>query len=386
MKRQLVPRERTMLRMLAQIAQDHACPGGAGNDDPVTAMPWARISLDEGLALWRHLPPFIDGLPAGVYLARRTPLSSVHFLGVAVYSAPHLYAALQVFCRYFSALVDMDQLRCHSTERCVSVIWAGMDESVPIALRDYAFTHVADLAARAGNRRVLPVRVELPDAPSNRADYVHLCRCPVYCSRGAARISFNAASLAVPLYTTNPALHELALQRLAGFDRGCTRIRDQVVAILLELFEQGGPRLQSVADRLGITPRTLQSRLAMEGTSFGDVLEEVRQQKAMRLLAQTDMPVTRVASELGYRSRGSFARAFREWCATSPRGFRQRMRETREPVQARNGARIRSGRGRCCLSCPDGPARIHTMRNRPSGSVASEDAGRIDDSTQSDSP
>jgi AraC-like DNA-binding protein len=78
----------------------------------------------------------------------------------------------------------------------------------------------------------------------------------------------------------------------------------------------------AVARKLGLSARTLQRRLAEAGTSFQDVLDEVRAGAARRLLRDPALAVSEVAFSLGYAELSSFYRAFRRWTGQTPIDWR----------------------------------------------------------------
>ena len=80
---------------------------------------------------------------------------------------------------------------------------------------------------------------------------------------------------------------------------------------------------REAARALGISARTLERRLNKEGNSFGQLVEEVRRQEALRMLNETDAAVYEIAFCLGYRDVSSFSRAFKRWLGTSPRAYRE---------------------------------------------------------------
>jgi len=80
---------------------------------------------------------------------------------------------------------------------------------------------------------------------------------------------------------------------------------------------------QQVASFLRSTPRTLQRRLAAEGTSFRALLEEVRAALAVELLKKQRLTVEVVADRLGYSESSAFVRAFKRWQGTCPAAYRE---------------------------------------------------------------
>jgi AraC-like DNA-binding protein len=82
--------------------------------------------------------------------------------------------------------------------------------------------------------------------------------------------------------------------------------------------------MASVAAELGISARTLQRRLAEDGTSFRQIVRAERDRVAEALLRARHTPMVAIAHDLGYSDTAVFSRAFKSWRGTSPRGFRQR--------------------------------------------------------------
>lgn len=84
--------------------------------------------------------------------------------------------------------------------------------------------------------------------------------------------------------------------------------------------------LIAVAMTLSLTPRTLQRRLRLEGVTFERVLDDVRKEKALKLLDEGRLSITEIGYCLGYSYPGGFSRAFRRWTGRSPLRFLLRDR------------------------------------------------------------
>lgn len=81
--------------------------------------------------------------------------------------------------------------------------------------------------------------------------------------------------------------------------------------------------LASVAKLVGISPQGLQRRLRANGTSLSAVLRDLKKQKAIEALLQTDRPIGEIATALQFSSPTSFTRAFKTWTGVSPREYRK---------------------------------------------------------------
>lgn len=98
-----------------------------------------------------------------------------------------------------------------------------------------------------------------------------------------------------------------------------------VVEDLIRLSLLGGTvSRDGIAARTGMSCRSMQRALALEGTTFQDLLERVRRRKAADLLGMPGVPVTDVAAALGYADPSNFARAYRRWTGKAPSAGRAR--------------------------------------------------------------
>ncbi|HEY5798863.1 MAG TPA: helix-turn-helix transcriptional regulator, partial [Burkholderiaceae bacterium] len=92
-----------------------------------------------------------------------------------------------------------------------------------------------------------------------------------------------------------------------------------------------GARLAQVAAVLGLSPRALQRRLTATGTTFQQVLDDVRHGLATFHLRQGGMSLGDLAYALGYQDQSAFNHAFRDWTGTNPGAWR----EAQQAQQAR---------------------------------------------------
>lgn len=84
-----------------------------------------------------------------------------------------------------------------------------------------------------------------------------------------------------------------------------------------------GWRLPQLAAALGLTPRTLQRRLAQQGSSFARLWAEVRLGAAGRLLTAGQHGVAEVGLCCGFADQAHFTRCFLQHTALTPARFRR---------------------------------------------------------------
>jgi AraC-like DNA-binding protein len=83
------------------------------------------------------------------------------------------------------------------------------------------------------------------------------------------------------------------------------------------------PDINHIAEKLHVSVRTLRRRLNTEGSSFRELLDEVRFQLAREYLLETRLHLAEISDLLGYTEPANFSHAFKRWSGQSPRSFRQ---------------------------------------------------------------
>jgi AraC-like DNA-binding protein len=92
---------------------------------------------------------------------------------------------------------------------------------------------------------------------------------------------------------------------------------------LLRKPEIGLASIEQVARELGMSVRTLQRRLRLEGVSFEEIGDDIRTTLAKSYLRDSGMSISEVSYLLGFSEPSAFSRAFRNWTGTSPQDFRR---------------------------------------------------------------
>ena len=83
----------------------------------------------------------------------------------------------------------------------------------------------------------------------------------------------------------------------------------------------GPPDQETIANDLAMSVRTLHRRLKEEGTTFNELLTQLRQSLAQRMLSDGNRSISEVAFNLGYSDHSAFSRAFKGWFGQSPNDY-----------------------------------------------------------------
>ena len=89
--------------------------------------------------------------------------------------------------------------------------------------------------------------------------------------------------------------------------------------------------IDTVAESLMMSRRSLQRSLAAQGTSYSELLADTRIHEALDRLQFSDAAIADIAFELGYSDASNFTRAFRHRNGISPQQFRQNLSAEQSP-------------------------------------------------------
>jgi AraC-like DNA-binding protein len=139
-------------------------------------------------------------------------------------------------------------------------------------------------------------------------------------------VTYAKSAADAPVTKADPYLNSLLVQyfdeALANRPYRSTAWRLKVENAIASHLPHGRPQIEEISRRLGVSPRTLARRLALEGTNFTKVFETLRCDLAKRYLQEGDLPISEVAWLLGYQEPSAFNHAFKRWTSTTPKQAR----------------------------------------------------------------
>ncbi len=97
----------------------------------------------------------------------------------------------------------------------------------------------------------------------------------------------------------------------------------EVIRRLTKAIPRGEHAIKNIARDLGMSARTLQRRLADDGRTFHEVLDDTRRLLAHRYLEVATLGIQDAALLLGYSEARAFQRAFKRWTGQTPADYRR---------------------------------------------------------------
>jgi AraC-like DNA-binding protein len=102
-------------------------------------------------------------------------------------------------------------------------------------------------------------------------------------------------------------------------------LRITVENAITPLLPHGKARLATVAETLGVSSRTLARRLAAEGLSFGEILEQLRSDLARRYLGDASLSISDIAWLVGYQGVSAFSHGYKRWTGMNPKNMQHKL-------------------------------------------------------------
>ena len=292
-------------------------------DNPSGRLSFIDFNLLTNAALQRCHEPAL-----GLLLGQRLNVSSHGILGYAVLASANLGQAIQFVLKYYRVLglaFDLDIVEQPGRIQLRAV------ESLPLGpLSQFAaealFASLCSIAAFLVGSPLqgLALGFAYPQ-PSHAARYLEVFGVPAQFDQPYHWLSLPQSYLDRPMALANPGTVHMCEQQceslLASLDVQdglLTRVRRLLLARPGDF-----PDLHSAAQALHTSGRSLRRHLSELGTSYQQVLDEVRKGLALQYLSSTHLPLYEIAFLLGFSDPSNFRRAFKKWTGKSPGEYRR---------------------------------------------------------------
>ncbi|MEH6568835.1 MAG: AraC family transcriptional regulator [Halioglobus sp.] len=267
----------------------------------------------------------------GLELAKRRDLSSyLGILGEIGQSAATLHDALTELFNLMSIHTEATlwQLRCDGEVGYVilSIIEdsAGSYKQVEQLVITLFWRFIAFLTESHWH----PTMVNFTfSKPADLGPYRRVFDVPIVFDADFCGVVFHSSDLKIKLSQHDEVRHENLYQFAHSVRSSRPRDLSEEVRILI----RKNLELQLVGEEyltrfFPFEKRTLQRKLTAQGTSYRELLHDVRITMAMELLANSDISMTRLAERLSYTDLSNFTKAFVEHAGVPPSTWRTRVK------------------------------------------------------------
>jgi AraC-like DNA-binding protein len=266
----------------------------------------------------------------GFHLARDFDLGQIGLPYYVMASSENLADALRNAERYSAIANEGVRLKVRSDrDAVIEIQYQHVDRSSDRHQIEFWLVTLVRICRKITSTRLAPVRIRARHVHEGAApEFSSFFGCNVDFGSDADEIVLSKAAYALPTTDGDPHLHDL----LVGYanevlaHRSSPKagvVRSKVEEALVKLLPHGRANAIEVSRQLGMSRRTLTRALSAEGTSFSEVLEQLREAFATHYLRELELPVSQIAWLLGYREVSSFTHACKRWTGMTPRQLRQ---------------------------------------------------------------
>lgn len=262
-------------------------------------------------------------------LAAVIPIGAFPLLDYLVVTSDDVGTAVRQLVRYFKLVGSPIALEVREGASSSEIVMCG--PGVPFSFEYTASLTVLHLREESENQ-FAATYVSFSHKPDDPVELEQVLGCPIHSGASWNGITVSREAWRLPLRRRDPVLCSV-LERQA--DEVIARLprQDSMVAeVRLALARRivgGVTGIDVVARTLATSPRTLQRRLAAEGTSYQALLEDARKEAAGRHISESKLAIGEIAFLLGYSEPAPFHRAFKRWYGMTPQTFRAQRQAKR---------------------------------------------------------
>lgn len=283
------------------------------------------ISTEEFFRLWNAIDFLFDNPSLPILLIQGISTEVFDPPIFASFCSPNFNVALKRLSQFKPLIgpmkLDVD-VKSDSTR--LSLYFLEEEHDVPSSLMGMELCFFVQLARMATRSHIVPLQVFSPKKLAAEDQFADFFGVPV--SEGdAITIVFSAEDAAMPFVTQNEqmwAFFEPDLRKRLAELNVEEGMKVRVRNALLDMLPSGQTSADDLARRLFVSRRTLQRRLGEEGTSFKEILANVREELARHYISSSDLPYGQISFLLGYEDPNSFFRAFQSWTGVTPNSLR----------------------------------------------------------------
>ncbi len=264
----------------------------------------------------------------------RIPLSAYGMYGFALLCSPTIREYFQVAVKYHRLATPLVSMSWREEEDSVSWVLAmnpAITHPAPLTrfLLEQQMTQLTThLKTVVDPDRCRPLHASLPyAAPRHLNLYKRYVCCELRFGQPEPELSYPKSLLSEKPHMAHRLTSKLMREtcdRILGEVKTSTGVVGEVYQIIAST-PRHSQTMEMVAQQLATTVRTLHRKLRSEGTSFTQILDDVRCNFAKEYLRTTNLSTEEISELLGFSEAANFRHAFHRWTGGTPATFRRKL-------------------------------------------------------------
>nr|WP_136249533.1 AraC family transcriptional regulator [Ningiella ruwaisensis] len=318
---------------LFSVLNDHAVPldrwlitHGLNKDDLLK--PGANISTEQFDLLMQGVLQKAELQHLGILVGQRLHIAHHGAFGLGILNAESIRQIINFVKKYLITRIPFIEIAAYEENNEIVILandahWQGklhrfMIEAVSLAMLNLFMA----LKQRHPDIQINRLFFDF-DKPHYHSKYQIFSPANIEFNHGFCGLAFDLKWLDYRLNDVDPMSFAQAEQLCEIERQKLTEQMSLAGQIRQWMMENEGeyPNLQSVANAVNMSTRTLHRELTKEGSTFKEVVEQFQAKKAREYLLAYRYPVSKVASLLGYSDTANFRRAFKRWYNAAPSDY-----------------------------------------------------------------
>ena len=298
-----------------------ACLSTTSISDAALLTPTSRVDFTSCARLLSSIQDAAKDDGIGLSIGRELAFSSYNALGYAAANGNTLYDALLLLPRYESLIVTLANTEIIHLEKNVEVYWSLKGGQYMAMLEDVFFASWVTLGKLLAGTDKLALAVHFThQAPGNLSSWNDTFGSDLLFDQDMAKVIFSKNSLALPILQSDPFVHQVMAKEAAHLTAAINdpSTASKVASWLRKQLPLGEPNQKALACHLNVSERTLRRYLQRENTSYQELLDDVREERANYYLLQTSLPIHEISRLLGYQHLTAFNAAYKRWTGSTP--------------------------------------------------------------------
>ncbi|PJZ84267.1 AraC family transcriptional regulator [Leptospira harrisiae] len=292
--------------------------------------PEKYIQTEEELLLLRNIKRVTQIPELGLLLGKEYHIGLMGDLGMAVMLSNTLMEALELLFKYTELTLTYFEYELSVKEGLIYLkakeIFDLNDLQIFLCEREFSsiFRICSDLLGKQ-------IKINLISLAYSKPKYANLYKeifnCPIEFGKQKNLFIIDANYLFQQLPKANVLLQKkYAINCFEQYKKqiAVESFSEKVNSGLITYGNQNN--MEKIAEKMKISTRTLRRRLKKEGYSYKHIVNGILKQEAFQLLESTNLSIEKISEKLGYSDPTNFYHAFKNWTGTTPKKFRENLK------------------------------------------------------------
>tara|TARA_R110002073_G_scaffold96317_1_gene222645 strand:+ start:332 stop:1348 length:1017 start_codon:yes stop_codon:yes gene_type:complete len=318
----------SVFKMLGRYMDAERIDNPALRESITAAEQQPRVAIEMWWETLEQLYALVPETALGIKIGRYIEVQDAGVLGFLASSSNTLAEAAMRFQRFQAILHNLSYSWIKTDADSVVFGWEGNGNQSTVLSNDVFISSLITLLSKlTEGGSITPNKVVLWNVKQNDlATYKAQLACEVVSSPDEISIAFPLAIAQRKINSSNPDLLKIVEQQAESI-LATLPAPDSFLQLSQQLINKhldtGVVNARWLAGQLNLSERSLHRKLQERGHSYQRLLDDLRQQLAVRYLKDSQLGITDISLMLGYSEQSAFTRAFKKWTEQTPMRYRK---------------------------------------------------------------